>query len=74
MDKQTYWAKLSPADKTDLAKRAATSKAYLSQIIHNFRSPGPAFARKLHELSGKKLRLSDLRPDIWTQAPSSDGE
>lgn len=68
MDKRTYWAKLSPTEKTDLAIRAETSKAYLSQIIHDFRSPGAAFARRLHELSGKRLRLSDLRPDIWTPA------
>lgn len=65
MDKRTYWAGLTPAEKTDLARRAETSKAYLSQIIHGFRTPGAAFARRLHELSNKKLLLSELRPDIW---------
>lgn len=72
MDKTTYWASLTPADKTDLAKRAKTSKAYLSQIIHDFRTPGAAFARRLHELSNKKLLLSELRPDIWPHPTDSN--
>lgn len=65
MNKLTYWASLTAAQKTDLARRAETSKAYLSQIIHGFRPPGAAFARRLHELTNKELLLSDLRPDIW---------
>jgi transcriptional regulator with XRE-family HTH domain len=55
---------LTRAERDALAAAAGTAPVYLSQIAKGLRSPSPKLARRLVDCE-PRLRLSDLRPDIW---------
>lgn len=48
-----------------IAKAAGTKWVYLSQIIRKHRKPSTELAQRLHILSGRKIPLHSLRPDVW---------
>ena len=52
-----YWAALTAAEKTDLAERADTSVAYLSQVANGHRRAGVKTIRSLTN-ADKEIKLS----------------
>ena len=63
-----YWKTLTPTEKADYAAAAGTTAGYVKQLTGGHAKPGPSLARKLAKASRGKVRLSDLRPDIWPAA------
>lgn len=57
------YQRLAPEAKLALAKAAETDYAYLRQIAHGSRQPGPELALRL----AKALNVTPgtIRPDLW---------
>jgi hypothetical protein len=68
MDMKTYLRLVAPAEREALALKVKRSVAYFYQIAGGHRNPSAKLCKNLVEHE-PRLRLVDLRPDIW--APSS---
>jgi DNA-binding transcriptional regulator YdaS (Cro superfamily) len=71
MDLKTYLYGLPPDERDDYAERAGTTVAYLIQLAGNHRKASPGLAKALAAASGNKVKLSALRPDIWSDRRAS---
>lgn len=61
-----FIAKFGRDELAVVAKTAGTTLGYLSeQVANGHRRPSPELAFKLVTASKGRLRLSDLRPDLW---------
>jgi len=60
-----YWSGLSAAEKQALAEACITTVNYLTQVACGHRQASPALSLALHEQTGRVVRLSSLRADIW---------
>lgn len=68
-----YWESLTPAQRRDWAARAGTSRAYLGQIVHGFRSASHGMAQALVRASDGKVTLEWIRPDIYGSIKEKNG-
>lgn len=68
MDLKTYVADLTAEQKRTFAKNAGIQRIYLSQLVTGFRRPSAELSRRLHEASGFRVALNELRPDLWDKA------
>lgn len=67
MDLKQYLDTLQPDQREAYARRAGTTYAYLIQLAGGHRAASPKLAKALHAESRKKIPLSKLRPDIWSE-------
>jgi len=64
---RNFYEALTSDERMDLAERADTSVAYLSQIAHGHRKAGASFSARLKSADN---RITDamLRPDLYGAA------
>ncbi len=47
-------------------ERHGFSPSLISQVANGHRRPGPNLAKRIHDATGGRVKLRELRPDIWT--------
>jgi hypothetical protein len=65
MELKAYMKSLKRKARADFFERLSCHPLYLYSISSRRRRPGPQLAREIVAASGGKVRLYDLRPDIW---------
>ena len=65
MDAHRFIEKYGKEEATRVAESAGSKYVYLYHIALGHRKPSPTLSRKLVEASKGRMKLSDLRPDIW---------
>jgi hypothetical protein len=68
---RTYLATLTPDDQAAYAKRCGTTIGYLRKALSTKPNLDGALVRKLDEESGGQVSRSDLRFDIFGEAPAT---
>ncbi|NOV24182.1 hypothetical protein E5S69_11730 [Cupriavidus necator] len=67
MDLKAYFEATKPKERRALAEKIGTSEEYLRLCANGHRQTGTTLALKL-VAAEPRLKLADLRPDIWGQA------
>jgi DNA-binding transcriptional regulator YdaS (Cro superfamily) len=62
---KTYYDNLTAAGKRDLAKKAKTSAAYLSQLANGHRKAGLKTLFVIEAATKNRVTKKDLRPDLY---------
>lgn len=65
MNMREFLNAIDQAERERFAKNAQTSVGYLWLLAGDHRRPSPKLARRLHEASGGRMTLAELRPDLW---------
>lgn len=65
MDLKTYLSSIPVPERKKFAKDLGTSAAYISQLCTGWRLPSPALAKRINVLTGGKVTLHELLPDVW---------
>lgn len=62
-------AKITRDELATVAQQAGTTLGYLAdQVANGHRKPSPELAKKIAAASGGRVKLADLRPDLWGRA------
>jgi DNA-binding transcriptional regulator YdaS (Cro superfamily) len=65
MDIKTFTEHMTTEEKEAFAKKANTSVAYLSQLVHGHRQAGLKTILAIERASGGVVTPHDLRPDLF---------
>jgi len=58
-----YYKRLTPSEKTELAKKLKTSKAYMSQLYTGHRQPGGKILKYIWEATDHNVSVLDFFPE-----------
>jgi DNA-binding transcriptional regulator YdaS (Cro superfamily) len=68
MDHVQFLNQLTLAERKALAAELGCHWNFLEQLRYRCKRPGPIFAQKLAKASGGRVRLHEMRPDIWSRS------
>jgi DNA-binding transcriptional regulator YdaS (Cro superfamily) len=71
MDIKTFTEHMTTDEKEVFAKKADTSVAYISQLVHGHRQAGLKTILAIEKASGGKVTRYDLRPDLFCKEQES---
>ena len=74
MELKAYMKSLQRKERAEFLRLLSCHPLYVYSISSGKRRPGPELAREIVSASRGKVRLCDLRPDIWPRRGKSSGD